>query len=341
MTLGLSFMSDARSIGVLIPTRNCASLIPAHLDSLRAWVDLAEEIVVVDSYSKDRTVDLLQAGLSHPQVTYLTYPPGLYQSWNYGLRHLNSEYCYISTVGDSITRAGLDHLRQTMEALSADVAVSKPAFITENGRPMKAPRWPIDDLIRTQGRGEPFGLEGAALFLFALVHYREALLGSSASNLYRTSCLQENPFPTGFGTVGDGAWGLANCCKIRLGVTQKVFSTFRDHAKAYARSEYAVDELSHKLLQRILDTWSAEKEKEPLAGAIRRGAPLSEILPLLREQLGFQEQLERSRQGAWPWIFSRSAWAARVQRNRLKRKIKALKLIALERIATTNPPGPI
>jgi len=334
-------MSDARSIGVLIPTRNCASLIPGHLDSLRPWLDLAEEVVVVDSDSRDGTVELLQTGLSHPKVAYVTHPPGLYQSWNHGIRQLRSKYCYISTVGDSITRAGLEHLHQAMETLAADVVVSKPRYITEKGRPMKAPRWPIDDLNLTLGRGEPFALEGATLFLFALVHYREALLGSSASNLYRTECLQAHPFPTGYGTVGDGAWGLENCVKIRLGVMPKVFSTFRDHAKAYPQAEYAVDELSHKLLQRICDTWQAEKTRDPLAGALRNGAPLPEIIPLLEEILGYQEQLERARHGAVPWIFNPSAWAARVKRNRLKRKVSGLKFAALERLGVKyNQAGP-
>ena len=50
------------SVGILIPTRNCGSLVAGHVESLRQWSEIAEEIVVVDSQSKDGTVELLRKG---------------------------------------------------------------------------------------------------------------------------------------------------------------------------------------------------------------------------------------------------------------------------------------
>src|SRR5258705_10933855 len=98
------------SLGVLVPTLNCASLVPAHLESMRSWFDFASEIVVVDSHSDDGTIDLLREGLKHPGLRILQHPRGLYQSWNFGINQITSKYTYVSTVGDSISRAGLEHL---------------------------------------------------------------------------------------------------------------------------------------------------------------------------------------------------------------------------------------
>src|SRR5437660_9427228 len=153
-------------IGVVVPTRNSATLVPAHLESMRPWLDQVEEVVVVDSFSTDGTVDLLKAGLRHPNLRILEHPPGLYQSWNHGIAQLKTEYCYISTVGDGITREGLEHLSEIIARLHCDAAISKPRFIDVNGGPFPTPRWPIDDVISTLRITQPIALSGPALFLF-------------------------------------------------------------------------------------------------------------------------------------------------------------------------------
>src|ERR1700761_342377 len=102
-------------VGVLIPTRNCMALLPEHVESMRGWLDLAEEIVVVDSDSRDGTKAFLKDKLSGRNVRFFEHPPGLYESWNFGLERMTARYVYISTVGDSITRAGLEHLAETAE----------------------------------------------------------------------------------------------------------------------------------------------------------------------------------------------------------------------------------
>ncbi|MDB6110758.1 MAG: hypothetical protein JWR69_2508, partial [Pedosphaera sp.] len=134
-------MKNPADIGVLIPTRNCASLLPGHVQSLEPWLDLAAEVVVVDSESTDGTVEFLQKHLRHPNVRFLPHPRGLYQSWNFGIRNLHPKYTYISTVGDSITRDGLMHLHQVAEEFQCDVAVSKPDFLDAEGRPQPPTRW--------------------------------------------------------------------------------------------------------------------------------------------------------------------------------------------------------
>ena len=81
--------------------------LPRHLDFLEKWVDAVEEIVVVDSFSEDGSMDYLKKRLKHPNVQFLTHPPGLYASWNFGIGKVQARYVYISTIGDTITREDL------------------------------------------------------------------------------------------------------------------------------------------------------------------------------------------------------------------------------------------
>jgi hypothetical protein len=318
-------------IGVVIPTRNSASLVPQHLDTLRPWVDQVAEIVVVDSFSKDGTVDLLKAGLRHPFLRFLEHPPGLYQSWNFGIAQLKTEYCYISTVGDGITLEGLQHLVDVGSRLRGDVVISKPRFIDVNGGPLPSPRWPIDDLLATLRVAEPEALEGMGLFLFTLLNYRDAILGSSASNLYRTHVLQENPFPVDYGTAGDCGWGLANCLKIRLAVTPREFSTMREHPKSYSKAEYEVDQMSKKMLDRICLTYrEAIASKSDFAQAAK-DLKIEPMIDLLYDRLACQQRLEEYRRRSI-WIFQPGAWQARSSRGAKQRQLDQLKNAAISKL---------
>ena len=152
-------------IGVVIPTKNSMKYLPGHLESLATWIDLAEQVVVVDSFSKDGTVEFLEANLHHPNVLYLNHPPGLYASWNFGIRHVTSGYCYIATVGDSITPAGIGHMASVAVRLNCDVLVSQPDFVNESGQPCGGPDWPMADVIRQLGLKEPVPLPSAIILL--------------------------------------------------------------------------------------------------------------------------------------------------------------------------------
>ncbi len=304
-------------IGVVLPTLNCAQLLPAHLESMQPWLDLVSEIVVVDSHSTDGTVELIRDRLRHPGLRVHLHPRGLYQSWNFGLSQLRTKYAYISTVGDSITRAGLEHLHTAAEKLDCDVVVSKPRFIANDGAPLAHEiRWPIDDVLNSLRISGPTLLEGLKLFYFTFLHLPAAVLGSSASNLYRTEVLQRRPFPTDYGTVGDGAWGALNVFDYRLGVTPEVFSTFRHHPKAYAAGEYAVSDIGGKLIELASDTFYKRLAVD--AGLRHEAAKggIDEMPRVLREQRKWHNQLELERERKLPWILNHRAWRARRRRNR-------------------------
>src|SRR5438128_8526940 len=188
------------SLGVVIPTKNSMPYLQRHVEGLHGWLDLAQEVVVVDSLSSDGTLEYLQQHLKHPQVTYLAHPPGLYASWNHGIAQTTAKYVFIATTGDVIRRAGITHLVETAEALNCDVVISKPEFQDQQGRTVEV-TWPIDDIIASLQLTAPRRLHRLEAVTFAVTHASGAMLGSCASNLFRTSVLRRFPFPDNFGTA--------------------------------------------------------------------------------------------------------------------------------------------
>ncbi|HWF19528.1 MAG TPA: glycosyltransferase [Verrucomicrobiae bacterium] len=330
-------MTAPGSIGVLVPTFNCAGLVANHMESLNSWIDLATEVVVVDSDSTDGTVEQLKKNLRHPNVRFLQHPRGLYQSWNFGIGKLTTEYAYISTVGDSISREGLEHLREIATAHECDVVLSKPRFVDNEGHSQGQTCWPIDDLRGHFPGQQPLVLEGLELSLLVLANCTAAILGSSASNLYRTRCLQQRSFPTEYGTVGDGAWGLINAHDMRMGFTGEIFSTFRDHPKAYSRSDYFVDSLHNKLFNLACESFKCHVAQSSEMQKRARMANADLIMQTLARHLACQCRLGKCRDMKLPWILNPAAWVARLDRDRQARKLTRLKVAALKNIRAHKP----
>jgi len=227
--------------------------LPRHLESMKEWLPLVDEVVVVDSESTDGTVEFLKNDLGPHRARFFLHPPGLYQSWNFGIAQCTAKYIYLSTVGESITRAGLECLVDMAEAFDCHVVISPPRIVDEQGREV-IKRWPIFDLIKALRLESAVSLNGSATLLFALISLHQAILGSSASNLYRTDFLKRAPFPTDFGRGGDVAWGLRYAAETKLGVVPKVFSTFLLHTKLYQPRDYRIENLDEKRVVAVRDT---------------------------------------------------------------------------------------
>lgn len=318
-------IDSAPTIGVLLPTRNSAALLPAHLESMRPWLDLAAEVVVVDSESKDGTMEMLRAKLAHPNVKFLAHPPGLYQSWNFGIQNIRAKYIYISTVGDSITRPGLEHLRAVAEAHESDVVISKPRYINEAGAALPDEHWPIDDILSRLTFAESTALTVGQQFIFALTNTWGAILGSSASDLYRTAALRPRPFPTEFGTAGDGGWGIQNMFDVKIAVTRGRFSLFRFHEKTYSLADYRVDSLTLKFFRLAQKLTRARQAADPRIAALLAELRWPELEPAMEISFAEQDRLVSYRLKKLPWYCHPGAWQARARRNRAERAIRAIK----------------
>lgn len=215
-------------ISAILPIFNCRERLARHLKSVEKWADAVEQIIVVDSGSTDGSLELAKEILSPFKAIFLHNPPGLYQSWNAGIATATSTWCYISTVEDPITREGLDHLVTVMNRYNADVIISPPEMLNHDGTESVEQKMPANHLaesFRTGGLEDRLlnRAETISMFCGFLPH---GLLGSSASNLYRTTLLQENPFPTDFGHCGDTAWGISIAPIARVAFTQKSCAHF-------------------------------------------------------------------------------------------------------------------
>jgi hypothetical protein len=311
-------------ISVIIPTRNCGALVPGHVESLRLWIDLAQEVIVVDSRSADGTVDLLRAGISHPRIRFLTHPPGLYESWNFGIQNAAAKYIYIATVGDSITRDGVEHIFQVAEQFQSDVVISKPEFINGHGIPMADDRWPVDIIIERLGIDRPRLLATTEQFLFAVSNTWGAILGSSASDLYRADCLKARPFPVEYGTAGDGGWGIQNIFDVKIAVTPRRFSTFRRHPKAYSMAEYPMYSMPARFFQLAQTVIAQKGTTNPALPPILQEIRWSELEKALEDIPVQQAKLEAFRRKVLPWFLNPAAWRVRCARTKAERKIDSI-----------------
>ena len=220
-------------ITAIFPIYECAARLGPHLDLAQEWLDLVEEVIVVDSGSLDGSAELARREIHHPKVKHVVVPPGLYAAWNHGIQLAESEFCYFSTVGDTITRDGLIHLLATAQDLVADVVISPPRCISENGQEVDYRVFPVHSIVENSGVREPFMMKPWLSHLMATGFSIESFLGSSASNLYRTSCMKQEGFPTNFGKAGDSAWFRQNALRFRFALTPRGCADFllhQDHA---------------------------------------------------------------------------------------------------------------
>ena len=326
-------------LGVVIPTKNSMAYLPRHLAGLQPWLELATEVVVVDSHSTDGTVGFLRANLRHPALRFTDHPPGLYASWNHGVAQISSKYVLIATTGDTITRDGVCELVEAAESLGCDVVISKPTFWDVAGRRLPDTRWPIDDIVATLGVRQPRKLRQLEAVIFAAANATGALTGSSASDLFRAETLQRHPFPTDFGTAGDGAWGVQHAGEVRWGVVPRSFSTFLVHptnASAEERDTYAgsrrMDEVLREAAQRWRETGVVTDQELALIG-------WGELVEALTRYLDAKSNYDRLRRGSIPWVLRPPAWRARSQRGWWLARLHELKRAALAGLDRHDQPS--
>jgi hypothetical protein len=264
-------MAAKPTLSVVVPTYNCAPLMERHLASMAAWSDLADEIIVVDSRSTDGTLDLIRSRLRHPNLRIIERDRGLYQSWNEGIAATTGDWVYISTAGDTIERDHLLHLLDLGERAAADVVISPPRFVDEAGAACEDQNWPPGKIIADSGRDGPFTLTDEAGFVLTFVHCPSAILGSSASNLYRGDHLRARPFPSEFKGAGDSVWILRHTAQSRLCFTPQAGSTFCVHPK----EEDIRDDKLAELVAKVL----AEKE-----AALAQPGVAGELIQILAEE---------------------------------------------------------
>ena len=315
------------SISVIIPTRNSMPYIREHIASLNQWVSRVREVIVVDSESTDGTLECIRESLRHADVTYLNHPPGLYESWNAAIKRAGSTYTYISTVNDFMPFETLVRLYSEAERLAADVVVSAPEIVLEDNS-KKHRKWPIHRFLESSAKREADVLHPLELLVWNSIDLPGTLIGSSASNLYRTDSLQENPFPCDYGHAGDSAWAVGSALANRWVVVPDVSSKFWYHGGQNNSSGHG-----RRLRAQLyaLSAGQAECARDSLAISDAESGILDE-LKLLTELWTQKEQAvigyQAYRKRRIPWVFFSGAWVLRSSKNRsdseIRRQVKCL-----------------
>ena len=293
-------------ISAIFPIYECAARLGPHLDLAQEWLDLVEEVIVVDSGSVDGSAELARREIEHPKVRHVVVPPGLYAAWNHGVRLAESEFCYFSTVGDTITRDGLTHLITTAQDLVADVVISPPRCISEDGQEADFRVFPVHSIIENSGIREPYLMKPWLSYLMATGFSIESFLGSSASNLYRTSCMKQEGFPTDFGKAGDSAWFRQNALRFRFALTPRVCADFLLHQDHATRPHGEIAEmlnrltaLSEEALQQFFASAEPDQKRElKIMNAWRdiAGTSPEKILDAVRHLEGVAATAEQQRE---------------------------------------------
>ncbi|MCX6889790.1 MAG: glycosyltransferase family 2 protein [Verrucomicrobia bacterium] len=276
-------------LSIVLPTFNCASLMERHLQAMALWADLADEIIVVDSRSTDGTIDMIRERLRHPSLRIIERDRGLYASWNEGIAATSGEWVYVSTAGDTIEREHLLHLLNLGERSEADVVISSPRFVDEAGAACDDLGWPTSAGIASSGRKDPFLLTAEAGFVLTFLHCPSAIIGSSASNLYRGAHLRARPFPVGFEGAGDSVWILRYAAESRLCFTPQIGSSFCVHPKE--------EEIRGERLAELVAKIMAEKQ-QALARTNVEGA-LIQVLANKHRLLGEVQSVQQERRRLW------------------------------------------
>jgi len=300
-------------ISVIIPTRNSMPHIQKHVAALNEWIEQVREVVVVDSESSDGTLEYIKAHLKHSNVTYLNHPPGLYQSWNAGIAKVSSDYTYIATVNDFMPFETLLQLIREAEAHQADVVVSAPKIISEES--VDADRlWPIHRMCQVSSIEKSCVLSPVELLLWNSIDLPGTLIGSSASNLYRTVVLQRQPFPCDFGHAGDSAWALMGSLTLKWVVMPFGESFFWYHGGGHGSQ-------SGRDLRLKLHDLAAQQVQGLRSGCdadhvLVEG--LSELAALWGQREEAVRQYQQYRKGLLPWVLFPEAWRARRKKNQGK-----------------------
>ena len=236
-------------VTAIFPIYECADRLGDHLTKAKEWLGAVEEVIVVDSVSKDGSADLARRGIKHSNVRHEVVPPGLYAAWNHAVRLATSEFCYFSTVGDTIAERGLQHLVDVARSLVADVVVSPPLCLNEDGTAAAQRVFPIHSILSESALESPVLLPPWLSRLLSTGFSIESFLGSSASNIYRTSCLKEAPFSTDFGKAGDSAWFRQYALRYRFSLTPKPCATFLLHQEHGSKAHGEIADLLERLNQ--------------------------------------------------------------------------------------------
>jgi hypothetical protein len=283
-------------ISAILPCRNNRKELEDHVGTMLNWSSAVAQVIVVDS-STDGSLDFLKSKLIEKNVQFHSFPPGLYQAWNFGVSLAQFDFCYFSTVGDAISMEGLEHLFTIACKHDLEAVISAPKMVDLSGKCISA-RWPIHELVESLTKDFYF-LDRSDAVRWLTAYLPLTILGSSAANIYKTNLLKNNPFPTNFGHCGDTALGVQISPFVKMAVTKKICSRFVTHGQGMhitAREQFEVAKKFLPLLESTPVPPEAESSAAMSRALLKHKIDLFEWLanlePVVKEQKGYIDILE-------------------------------------------------
>jgi len=168
---------------------------------------MVHEFIWVITESSDRSHEIAREAAKELGGQVLEVPRGLYLAWNSGIALATGEFIYISTIGDTITPAGLNALSICIQKNQADVVFSPPVISPATEANLKCSRhWPVFKFSQILNQYAHNCMPKEKAILMQILSGASGLLGSCASCLFRASFLLSRPFPTDHHHYGDTAW---------------------------------------------------------------------------------------------------------------------------------------
>jgi len=334
----MSYLDDKLDIPLIIPTRNSMGGLDRHVETLLPWYGSVRQVVIVDSKSTDGSVEYLSEHLKHPNIKFIEHPPGLYASWNAAVSHADSTYVSFSTIGDTLPFESLRELYRIAESYEADVVISPPEILSSSGDRHQAV-WPIHRFCQRLGSKEPYALSPLERVVWNTSALPGTLLGSSSSNLYKTSLLKETPFPCDYGHAGDSAWAVARPWTDRWVVAPSVKTCFIKH-EASGRQRWGTVLSRPKLYRLAFESYKVFADS--ISDEHPNRALLGDVRSLLEQYIVKGELVAKwneARSAALPWFLNPRALALRRLRKQLDLNMRKLSRDLCAKVTGSNNGG--
>lgn len=248
-------MNPLNKITLILPTYNNGGTLQKHLSDISPIYSQFGRIIAVDSYSNDGSYQTLQNTLPEHALIYQR-ERGLYASWNDAIDKVETEYTYISTIGDTpLLKDYLEFCEHVIKS-SIDFAISPPKNLYEQVPRKGGFCWPIDRILSALSINETITLtpectrlvNAYSTCLTAHISPFQSLSGSFASNLCKTKVLQNTPFPEDCGRAGDTAWMSSASMNTPLTIFSKPVANFLFHESKHKSIAQETNEHLHTVL---------------------------------------------------------------------------------------------
>lgn len=323
------------SLGVVMALSNDLPRLSAHLSSIASWIDLVDEIVVVVRNSTDETIKFVREKLRNPRLRILPHTGTACEAWNFGIAQLGSDFTYLSKVGDTITREGMNELLTTAQKFACDIAITPSVRTSVPRAESKGYPCPLETILEDVGAAKPIHIRRCRMMdyaaHFALNGGLQPALGNIVGNLFRTEMLQAMPFPNDSGLSGETMWRLRNLLATSVVITPIRCTEDYFHRDECDRGDLADAELQSSQIRRTINQAIEEALIQTSASDRDDLLRLRELIEtrirandLRRLHLALSARLDALRSGlSFPAlsILDPRSWGVRWKRGRLKKQL--------------------